>query len=241
MYDCKEWTKQNYAKCLASFVLSRETRDRIFLEVTKSEIGQYLSTRSSQNTKNLNIFTIRNFYTNYLEKRKQSNTYTKKVIIKEIPPSELLTQNEIIALATEAGKRRDMNKVIILVLSESCARISEVLNLKIGDIVFTTVTDKAGKRNLIAELHFQKSRGDIKKPSVTMMMYSAELKKWIENHPDKNNAQAYLFPSPRLKNEPINDESVRRIIHNAAYEIGLKRKIILTSSGTQGSVSSLMN
>jgi integrase len=226
LYDCKELSKQNYAMCLASFVHFLENRGiKSFFEVTKADIGQYISTKNSQNTKNLNIFVIRNFFSNYLEKEEIVKHLHQKVIIKEIPPSELLTQDEIIALANEAGKRREMNKVIILVLAESCARINEVLNLRIGDIVFNTVTDKAGKRNLIAELHFQKSKGDIKKPSVAILMYSAEIKKWLENHPDKNNAQAYLFQSPRFKNEPINAESVRTIIQNAAYEIGLKKKI----------------
>lgn len=42
----------------------------------------------------------------------------------------------------QAGKRRDMNKAISLTLFESCAKISEMLELKIGDVVFNTVTDK---------------------------------------------------------------------------------------------------
>jgi hypothetical protein len=36
--------------------------------------------------------------------------------MEEITPSELLTPKEVMAIAAEAGIRRDMNKVIILTL-----------------------------------------------------------------------------------------------------------------------------
>ena len=61
-------------------------------------------------------------------------------------------------IAEEAGKRRDMYKVIILALFESCARVSELLHLKKGDAEFSTVTDKGGYQKLIAVLHFKRKK-----------------------------------------------------------------------------------
>lgn len=53
------------------------------------------------------------------------------------PPSELLTLDEVMKIAEECGKRREMYKVLILVLFESCARRGELLNLKLGDVTFS--------------------------------------------------------------------------------------------------------
>lgn len=55
-------------------------------------------------------------------------------------------------------QKRNMHKVTILTLFESCARISELLQLKLGDVVFGSVVDKEGNRKLIAT-PFQEVQG----------------------------------------------------------------------------------
>jgi len=65
--------------------------------------------------------------------------------LQPITPSEVLTINEVIKIAEEAGRRREMYKVIALTLFESCARISEVLNLKLGDVVFNPSCHRVSK------------------------------------------------------------------------------------------------
>jgi len=109
-----------------------------------------------------------------------------------ITPSELLTPNEVIALANEAGKKKDMYQVISLTLFESCARISELLELRVGDAVFTSVMDRQGSRKLITTLHFKRSKGNVKKQAVVLTMFSSELKRWVDNHPFKGDIQASL-------------------------------------------------
>jgi site-specific recombinase XerD len=159
LHEVSDETKEQYASCLYSFtnyLMSKGINK--FEDVTKKDIGLFLSTKHTQNTKNLYIFVIKNFYKNYLDSENTVEHLHQKPVEETITPSELLTPEEVIALANEAGKRRDMNKVIILTLFESCARINELLRLRVGDVVFSSVTDKEGKRNLIATLHFSLAR-----------------------------------------------------------------------------------
>ena len=125
-----------------------------------------------------------------------------------ITPSELLSPDEVVTLANEAGNKRDMYKVVTLTLFESCARISELLQLHVGDVIFGSVVDKEGNRKLMATLHFKRAKGNVKKQPVVITMFAGELKRWVESHPFKANAQACLFPSPQDSNVPVGDCAV---------------------------------
>jgi integrase len=73
------------------------------------------------------------------------------VDLQEITPSEILSPEELMALAKEAGKKRELMRYLVLTLFESCARISEVLNLRVGDCVFSNVNDKEARAKLFQE------------------------------------------------------------------------------------------
>ena len=225
LHDVSEDTNQRYASCFDSFVQYLEKEGiKSFEEVTKTDIGQFLSTKKTQNTKNIYIFIIKSFYKNYLDKDKLVEQLHQKTTEETITPSELLTPEEVIA--NEAGKKRDMDKVIILTLFESCARISEVLGLKIGDVLFNSVVNKEdGNRKLIATLHFKRSKGNIKKQPVVLTMFASELKRWVENHPSKSKGQAPLFPSTRNSEKPIACESVAIALWNVGERLGIKKRI----------------
>ncbi len=226
LHNSSEQTKHNYVQHFNSFIKFLETKGiKTFESVTRKDIEQYLSTKKTKSSKNLDIFLIKNFFTKYLGKEDLVKDLHQKIVMEEITPAELLTPQEVMAIAIEAGKRRDRNKVIILTLFESCARISELLQLKIGDVVFSTVTDKEGNRKLIATLYFKRSKGNVKKQPVTLTMFASELKRWIESHPEKDNGQAYLFPSPYDKSYPITDTSVAITIEEAGKRIGIKKRL----------------
>ncbi len=58
-------TKQHYSSLIGSFVGYLENKGiERFEDVTKTDFGQFLSTERSQNTRNLYIFIIKNFYAN---------------------------------------------------------------------------------------------------------------------------------------------------------------------------------
>jgi hypothetical protein len=165
---------------------------------------------------------LRSFYRD-LKPEVVTHLRVYEVELEEITPSELLTPEEVIQVAQEAGKKREMNKYLVLTLFESCVRISEVLNLKLGDVVFSSVSNKEGKRGLIATLHFKRSKGKNKQP-VTLVMFAADLKRWVDNHPFKGDEQAYLFPSPRQKGEPISLENIETVTWDAGERLGLKKR-----------------
>jgi integrase len=221
-----EDTKQHYGAMIGFFVDYLENKGiERFEDATKTDFGQFLSTKRSQNTRNLYIFIIKNFYTDYLGKKELVEYLHQKSVKETITPSELLTPEEVMKLAMEVGRRREMNKVIILTLFESCARISELLALKVGDVIFASVVDKEGNRRLMATLYFKRSKGNVKKQPLIMTMYASELKRWVENHPDKSDGQAYLFPSPRNKSEAIDGGSIAMIIERAGKRLGIKKRL----------------
>ena len=131
----------------------------------------------------------------------------------------------MIKLANEASKRRELYKVIILTLFESCARISEVLRLKLGDVVFSSVVDKEGQRKPIATLHFKRSKGGVKKQPVNLVMFASELKRWCDNHQYKGDNQAHLFPSPTRNGKAITSDSVGLALWNAGESLGITKRV----------------
>lgn len=129
----------------------------------------------------------------------------------------------MIATAKEAGKRREMYTVVILTLYESCARISELLGLKVGDVEFSSVRDKEKQRKLIATLYFKRSKGNVPKQPVTLIMFASELKRYVNNH--SGDAQSWLFPSPYDSKNPLSKDSVRYNLWNAGTRLGIKKRL----------------
>ena len=71
LHNVSEASKHHYASCFGTFVDYLEKKGiKSFKEVTKTDIGQFLSTKQTRNTKNLYIFIIKSFYKNYLGKDK---------------------------------------------------------------------------------------------------------------------------------------------------------------------------
>jgi len=104
-------------------------------------------------------------------------------------PEEVLTEEEIKAIAEAAYTRRD--KAFILALYESGARIGEFLPLKLKHISF----DKYG-----AVLRVTGRTGDRR---IRLIAFTLALQRWIEEHPAKNNPEAYLWCKiPSFDNNP---------------------------------------
>ena len=133
LHNISDSSKEHYTsllKIFARYLVSRGITD--FNDVKRTDIGQFLSSKRKANTRNIYIFLIKSFYKTYLNNEKLVELLHQKPEEETITPSELLTPDEVVALANEAGNMRDMYKVLILTLFESCARINEVLQLHIG-------------------------------------------------------------------------------------------------------------
>jgi integrase len=196
---------------------------RSFEDVDRKDIDLFLSGYKKPSTKNVFIAVFRRFFRDKPEVVAHLNFY--EVELEQITPSEILTPDEIVLLAQEAGRKREIYKYLVLTLFESCARISELLNLKLGDVVFSSVSDKEGKRKLIATLHFKRSKGGVRKQPVILVMFASELQRWVQSQ--RGDEQTYLFPSPYLKtkDEPISGGSVETALWNAGQRLNIKKRL----------------
>jgi integrase len=202
-----------------------------FASVKKSHIDCFLATYDKNNTKNSIIIALRPFYRNFLNKPsivKDLTYYAEE--LEPITPSDVLTPDEVVKIAEEAGQRRDMYKVAILTLFESCARVNELLQLKKGDVLFSTVTDKEGNRKLIATLYFKRSKRNVPKQPVTLVMFASELKRYVNNH--MGDSQSWLFPSPVKPNQPVTRDVVGYVLWEAGTKLGIGKRLNLIGLGT---------
>ena len=225
LHGVNETSKESYKsiiRTLGRFLKNREVER--YEDAKSKDIDLFLS-NYKDSTKNVYIIRLKHFFGTFLKQPALvEHLKLSKVDLEPITPAELLTPEEVVKLANNASQRRESYKVIILVLFESCARISEVLGLRIGDIVFSSVVDKEGHRKLIATLHFKRSKGGVNKQPIVLTMFASELKRWVDNHPFKEDSLAWLFPSPYNHNKPLGVDVVGYVLWNAKERLGIKKK-----------------
>jgi len=123
-------------------------------------------------------------------------------------PEEILNEEEIKKLAEVAYTSRD--KAFILALYESGCRIGEFLPLKIKNLEF----DEYG-----AILIVSGKTGDRR---IRLVASVLALQKWLEEHPDKTNPEAYIWckiPSsnnPKYVNEHLSYGFVCKLLRELA-------------------------
>jgi len=128
-------------------------------------------------------------------------------------PEELLTAEEVANLANATTNPRD--KALILVLYESGCRIGELLYMKLKNVQFDNyggvliVNGKTGSRRvrIIASVQI--------------------LGQWLQEHPDKNNSNAPLWPARlgRYAPTPFSYPSVLSMFKRARKASGIKKRI----------------
>jgi len=128
LHGVRDNTKADYLGRMVSFgdfLVDRGKRS--FEETERKDIDLFLSGYKNPATKNVFIAVFRHFYRDKPEKISHLKIY--EVELEAINPGDILSPEEIVLLANEAGKKRELYKYLILTLFESCARISELLNL----------------------------------------------------------------------------------------------------------------
>jgi site-specific recombinase XerD len=125
-----ESTKELYLQRLRTFGLWLMKQGiKRFPSAEKGHINCFLATYDKNNTKNGYITALRPFYGDFLNRSDLvggMKYYAEELEL--ITPSDVLTSNEVVTIAEKAGERREMYKVIILSLFESCARVNELLS-----------------------------------------------------------------------------------------------------------------
>jgi integrase len=225
MHNLADGTKEGYLVRLRRFALFLIKQGYAsFEDADKRVVDEFLSTLKCHATVNGYITTLKPFYREFL-KREEAVKGLKYYLedIQPISPSELLTPNEVVKIAEECGRRREMYKVIPLVFFESCARKSEVLGMKLGDVTFTSVLDKENTKRLIATLHFSRSKANVPKQPVTLVMFAYEMKRYCDNHGGEPGS--WLFPSPYGKNKAIGTNVIEELLYESAKKLGIQKRV----------------
>lgn len=128
-------------------------------------------------------------------------------------PKDILTQGEIKKLAQTAYTTRD--KAFVLTLYESGCRIGEFLNLKIRDLEF----DQYG-----CVIHVSGKTGDRR---VRLVASSLALSRWLEEHPNKNDPNAYVWVNLKNKrgDKPVSYGFVCRLLKELAGKAGINKPV----------------
>ena len=225
LHNIKVRTQLGYLGIVKKFgeYLSEHGKER-YEDAEKKDVDSYLSTVKKESTHNNVLIVIKRFHNDIEKPEVVKHLKAKSKDLRPIPPSQLLTPDEVVELASATGDQE--YKTAILTLYECAARVEvEVLKLRLGDVVFSSVRDKDENHLLIATTHFGNSKGDLKKEPVTLSMFASELKAWVENHPFKGDEQAWLFPSKRNPKKPMSYMTIWSILRKAKKRTGINKKV----------------
>jgi len=128
-------------------------------------------------------------------------------------PEELLTVEEVQKLANSTTNSRD--KALILTLYESGCRIGEILYLKLKNVHF----DQYG-----AILRVSGKTGDRR---VRVIASVQVLSTWLQDHPDKDNPKAPLWPARlgRYQAVPCSYPSILIMLHRVRKAAGIRKRV----------------
>lgn len=131
--------------------------------------------------------------------------------IREKPPP-VLTQEEVEKLVETAVKPK--TKALIALLAEGGLRVGEVLKLKVGDMEF----DEYG-----AKVYVKHSKSQPR--TVRIIKYAHHLQAWLQNHPQRDNPQAWLFPQHKNPQKPMTRQQVGNLVKHVARRAGVKKNV----------------
>jgi len=128
-------------------------------------------------------------------------------------PEDILSEEEIKKLAEVTTNPRD--KALVLIFYESGCRVGELLTLKMKQISF----DDYGAILLV--------RGKTGDRRVRIIASAPALSSWLENHPDRENPEAYVWLSlaTNCKYEPLNYRGLYDVFKDLAKKAGIKKHI----------------
>jgi integrase len=147
--------------------------------------------------------------------KKVNPTVVEEIKVKrtknDITPDQLLTDDEVYRLLDAATTARD--KAIIACLSDSGARIGELLSTTISDAKF----DNDGCLLWLRE-------GKTGDRHTRLIFASSYLRHWMEVHPRKNNPNAPLFCSFRTPNNVISQTGLYDVIRAIKQKTGITKR-----------------
>lgn len=212
-----------FKKIAKLFDFSFKEADRKEIERLIIDIKQYEGWKES--TKRDYRIAIRKLYTVLSDDHEGHGDYPDKVdwitttrkSNNGKDPEEILSKENIREIVEATTNARD--RAFVLGLYESGCRIGEFRDIKIKHIEF--------------ERHGAKLSVDGKTGSRRIKLYMSipAVKKWLENHPDPDNPESYLWvnritPSnPQFDNKPLHGNTIRRKLKKIADRAGVSKRV----------------
>jgi len=205
----------NYLLYFADFV------KKPFRDVKREDIERYINHRVKIKNSEKYLFmlkiTVKSFFKWFYKFDEDYPDVVKWMKCK--PPknnnlsSKCIEMEEILKMMDACDNPRD--KALISILYESGARISELLDLRIGNVEFDVFGAK-----LIVD-------GKTGERKIRVCQYAGDLKNWLNNHPFKNDKNAPFFCSfqHRSYGGYIHTSSGWAIVSKIAKRAGIKHNI----------------
>ncbi|MCL5873818.1 MAG: tyrosine-type recombinase/integrase [Candidatus Thermoplasmatota archaeon] len=188
----------------------KEAMERVLEKLANSNYSDY--------TRETYVIMIKRFYKWYLGDNKIYPSFLDGIKIKvnhtDMKPESLITPDELSALVNACVNVRD--RALFHTLYDSGARLGELLNMRIKDVGF----DEYGAiLKVVGKTGYRQIR--IVGNSI------AYLRAWLDNHPDRNNREAYLFCglSENTMGKQLFHSDVYAIIRRTVRRAGIKRRI----------------
>lgn len=191
-----------------------------FSDADKDDIREIIANLNqlglSENTKKGFKITLKRLY-RFMKGITQAGVYPKNVEWLSVTirnnhnkmPEELLTEEEVIEIIKKCKTLRD--RALISVLAESGCRISEIALMKIRSVSF----EEYGAR-----LHVNGKTGMRK---ILIVNSSPYLQEWINQHPNNDDPNAYLWFNPR--SEVLSYTRIAYILKSAVRNAGIKKRV----------------
>ncbi|MCD6576142.1 MAG: tyrosine-type recombinase/integrase [Nanoarchaeota archaeon] len=173
-------------------------------EITEEDVKLYLSSLISKGAANTTIALVKSalffFYTELLDKKFDIKT---PKIAKKVPV--VLTKDEIKKLINSVGNKK--HKLILQLLYSTGMRLSECVNLKVGDIEFD--------EGIIWIRHGKGAKDRVVIPSKKLMH---ELREFVSGL----NSNEYVFRGRKGK---LSKRNIQKIVSIAAKRAGISKKV----------------
>ena len=217
------YSVQRVLKYLTTLVsLSRQFKKPL-RELTEEDVKEWAgwlnTTREYRDWTKYDLMTILRRYLRWLGKGDVVSWLKPRLPRNNTTPEEVLTEDEIKRIAEAAYTTRD--KAFVLALYESGCRIGEFLPLKLKHVSF----DRHG-----AVLRVTGKTGDRR---VRLVASTLPLQEWIEEHPGKDDPEAYLWcqipapyhPADKVKRRHVSYGFVNKLLRELAQKAGVKKKV----------------
>ena len=213
-------SKLRIVKYIGQLMKISEWLGKDFDKATEKDIRRVVakieSSDYSEETKKAYKVTIKRFYKWLLGNNKRVPEMVEwiKARIKKssaIGPDDILTEDEIRRMVDAANTIED--KALVITLFETATRPSEFLNMRIKDFR----AEDNGRYGII------KVSGKTGFRGIPVVLAVAHLQRWIENHPYKDNPNAFLWIN--RNGGVLSEAALNKKLKSIGQRAGIKKRI----------------